>query len=428
MEPDPSVPTIFILPTEWSVAGGELTPTLKLKRSVIQQYIDRARAATERPGDPEALAFVLDSAGWAAWFRGEWTAAREAHERALALIRAIGPCRLTATAHIIAGVWRYWAGAWADGTRCLEEGIASAERSGDLQTLPVAHWILAEMDLLDGRPNAARARLEPLLAPPGLQESVVTGLPSTLLLRTTLAWAHLERGAAAEAAAATSLTIARATALGYRLPLVEAWRIQGMVCTRAGRWDEARRAFADGLALARSLPYPYAEARLLHMNGLLHVQMGEPAPARAQLEAARALFARLGARTNAVQVEQDLAGLSQKQGLIEMRLTDVQWAQIEVLLPPRPRRRGRPRADDRRTLEAILYVRRTGCAWADLPAELGDEATAHRRWQEWQATGLWERIAAIAQAMPPGVKGHERTARTGAYTPPASSPFPSRAR
>jgi len=61
---------------------------------------------------------------------------------------------------------------------------------------------------------------------------------------------------------------------------------------------------------------------------------------------------------------------------------------------------GRPRADDRRTLNAILYVRRTGCAWANLPAELGDEATAHRRWQEWQAAGLWERIAAIVQAKP----------------------------
>src|SRR5205823_6979879 len=131
---------------------------------------------------------------------------------------------------------------------------------------------------------------------PGLQECVVTGLPSTLLLRATLAWAHLETGAIAEAGAAAALTVARATALGYRLPLVEAWRIQGMVCLRAGRWDEARRAFADGLALARDLPYPYAEARLLHMNGLLHVQMGEPVPARAQVEAARALFARLGAR------------------------------------------------------------------------------------------------------------------------------------
>ena len=75
-----------------------------------------------------------------------------------------------------------------------------------------------------------------------------------------------------------------------------------------------------------------------------------------------------------------------------------------------------------------MYVQRTGCAWADLPAELGDEATAHRRWQEWQAAGLWERIAAILQAPPPGVKGHERTAGTGACTPPESDLLPSRAR
>jgi transposase len=43
-------------------------------------------------------------------------------------------------------------------------------------------------------------------------------------------------------------------------------------------------------------------------------------------------------------------------------------------------------------------VQRTGCAWAELPAAWGDEATAHRRWQEWQAAGLWERIAAIVGA------------------------------
>ena len=45
MEPNPSVPAIFILPTEWSVAGGELTPTLKLKRSVItRKYADAIEA------------------------------------------------------------------------------------------------------------------------------------------------------------------------------------------------------------------------------------------------------------------------------------------------------------------------------------------------------------------------------------------------
>src|SRR5215204_3705592 len=72
-------------------------------------------------------------------------------------------------------------------------------------------------------------------------------------------------------------------------------------------------------------------------------------------------------------------------------LTDRQWARIRPLLPPPPRI-GRPRADDRRTLEAILYVLRIGCAWADLPSDLGDDATAHRRLRRWQAEGVWERV------------------------------------
>src|SRR5205085_9732453 len=101
-------------------------------------------------------------------------------------------------------------------------------------------------------------------------------------------------------------------------------------------------------------------------------------------------------------------------------------ARASPLLPSRPRCRGRPRADDRRTREAIRYVRRTGCAWADLPAELGDEATAHRRWQEWQASGLWERITAIVQVKPPDVKGaraDRRDERLDAATErPASEP------
>jgi transposase len=72
-------------------------------------------------------------------------------------------------------------------------------------------------------------------------------------------------------------------------------------------------------------------------------------------------------------------------------LTDAQWAILQPLLPPR-KRIGRPRADDRRTLNAILYVLRTGCAWADLPAKYGDDSTAHRRLQRWQAEGVWQRL------------------------------------
>ena len=52
------------------------------------------------------------------------------------------------------------------------------------------------------------------------------------------------------------------------------------------------------------------------------------------------------------------------------RLSDGQWQVIEPLLPT-PSHMGRPRADDRRTLDAILFVLRSGCRWADLPQELG---------------------------------------------------------
>jgi len=43
-------------------------------------------------------------------------------------------------------------------------------------------------------------------------------------------------------------------------------------------------------------------------------------------------------------------------------------------------------------------VQRTGRAWADLPPELGDDATAHRRLVEWRASGLWDRIEEVVRS------------------------------
>jgi transposase len=58
---------------------------------------------------------------------------------------------------------------------------------------------------------------------------------------------------------------------------------------------------------------------------------------------------------------------------------------------PHPKR-GRPRAQDRRTLNGILYVLRTGCRWHDLPPEYGSPVTCWRRLDQWQMDGIWERI------------------------------------
>jgi transposase/Tfp pilus assembly protein PilF len=387
-----------------------------------QRHIDRALGLAGQMGEPGPIASTLAVRGWFALLRGEWQGARADLDQAVELSRQVDRSWHLAYVLICRARLSLAEGAWADAAALVQEAIALAERSGDLQALRWASTVMAEIDVLAGRPEAATARLFPLLDRPGLEECDVTQLLPVL------AWAYLEQGQVEQAVAPVGQALVRARREEMRLVVVEALRVQTLIALPHEQWTEAARSLEEGLALARSMPYPYAEARLLHVYGRLHIQKGEPQAARERLEAARAIFARLGAPTDTAQVEQALAGLSQKQGSSETGLTDAQWAQIEALLPPRPRRRGRPRADDRRTLAAILYVQRTGCAWADLPADLGDEATAHRRWQEWQAAGLWERIAAILQATSPGVKGHERTAGTGACTPPEGGLLPSRAR
>jgi transposase len=74
-----------------------------------------------------------------------------------------------------------------------------------------------------------------------------------------------------------------------------------------------------------------------------------------------------------------------------IHLTDDRWAFIKPLLPP-PARTGRPRANDRRTIEGILYILITGCRWQDLPREYGAPTTAWRRLKWWGEAGVWARI------------------------------------
>jgi transposase len=72
-------------------------------------------------------------------------------------------------------------------------------------------------------------------------------------------------------------------------------------------------------------------------------------------------------------------------------LTDEQWAFIAPLLPPRAKT-GRPRVDDRKVLNGILYVLVTGCRWCDMPRQYGAYQTAWRRFRELQEKGIWQKI------------------------------------
>ena len=50
-------------------------------------------------------------------------------------------------------------------------------------------------------------------------------------------------------------------------------------------------------------------------------------------------------------------------------LTEYEWTAIKPMLPNRPR--GVPRVNDRRVLNGILWVLRSGAPWRDLPESYG---------------------------------------------------------
>src|SRR5689334_9542289 len=75
----------------------------------------------------------------------------------------------------------------------------------------------------------------------------------------------------------------------------------------------------------------------------------------------------------------------------EAFLSDEQWNRIEPLLP-KLRSRGRPWTDNRRVLEGILWVLKTGARWRDLPKEYPSASTCWRRLRDWEQEELWLKI------------------------------------
>jgi len=72
-------------------------------------------------------------------------------------------------------------------------------------------------------------------------------------------------------------------------------------------------------------------------------------------------------------------------------ITDDQWDKISEHVPPRANT-GRPRCDDRKVLEGILWVLKTGARWRDLPKEYPSASTCWRRLHDWEELEVWETI------------------------------------
>jgi len=78
-------------------------------------------------------------------------------------------------------------------------------------------------------------------------------------------------------------------------------------------------------------------------------------------------------------------------------VSDELWAEIQPLLPVHVNTHrfggGRPRADDRKCMNAIFFLVRTGCQWNALDATgICPSSTAYDRFREWVQAGVFQRL------------------------------------
>jgi putative transposase len=73
-------------------------------------------------------------------------------------------------------------------------------------------------------------------------------------------------------------------------------------------------------------------------------------------------------------------------------LRDDQWKRIKELLPGEASAPGRTATDNRKFVEAVLWIARTGAHWRELPDSFGAWNTVFQRYNRWSNASIWERV------------------------------------
>ena len=79
-------------------------------------------------------------------------------------------------------------------------------------------------------------------------------------------------------------------------------------------------------------------------------------------------------------------------GSLRYELNESQWRRLEPLLAGRVGTVGRPAEDNRRFVNGVLWVIRSGMRWADLLERYGKYKSVHKRFLRWAERGVWDRL------------------------------------
>jgi ATP/maltotriose-dependent transcriptional regulator MalT len=240
------------------------------------------------------------------YVRGDWDRGRDLVGRALECFAATTSPMAVRAVGVLAPVL-IWHGAWDQARAYLEGSLQAARSLRIVQVEQAALTHLADLDLLDGRPQDAVTRLHPVTAdhPLPAVEDLTWDTPVELL--SVLAEAHLEVDDLDRARAYAGRAVDHARRMGAWVQGIRALEVHGMVLARDGDHDLARAAYQEGLDRARAMPFPYGQARLLHACGLLDRQQQDHAAAHAKFAQALAILERLGADKDADRLRRAIA-------------------------------------------------------------------------------------------------------------------------
>ena len=87
-----------------------------------------------------------------------------------------------------------------------------------------------------------------------------------------------------------------------------------------------------------------------------------------------------------------------KRGMERFVLTDAQWARMEPHCLGKPGDPGGSGKDNRRFVEGVLWIVRTGAPWRDLPAFFGKWNSVLKRFRRWvKADAFYRMFRALAE-------------------------------
>ena len=81
-------------------------------------------------------------------------------------------------------------------------------------------------------------------------------------------------------------------------------------------------------------------------------------------------------------------------------LTDAQWARMEPHRLGKPTDPWRSGPDNRRFIEAALWIVRTGAQWRDPPEPFGNWNTVFKRYRDWMKTDVFVRLFEVCSDAP----------------------------